>query len=603
MGKKAGKKWTILVSVTAVLVVGGSLASYFVFAKAKSASTTTFRKVTAQAGSISTSVTGSGSVSDSTQFSLTAANAGTVDSLPIKQGDTIKAGQTIAHINSMASVQTVQQKQNQLASAQTDLAQAKEQLDSLYVTAPVAGKVKSLIASDGDSLSNIKPLGNLAVISTSRSMIVSFTPSQSIKSGQAVTVTASGKTYAGIISSASAFSGMQGGQQNGNSGSTVAVIASDDPEVDDTATVKLNGTVIGSGSLQLPKSIAISNTGNGTIAHVDVCENEMVSKNQTLFVLGSDSVQQQIESKEAAVTSAQNDLNDAKSSAAKDTITSPINGIVAELDVKNGDSVTGGSTVAVIIDPTTMQTVTSVDELDISKVKVGQKAVVSLSAIPDKTFSGTVTQVDPIGSSSNGVATYSVTVAITNPANVKIGMTTNVEIITESKENTVVVSSGAILMKNGTKGYVLPASTLFDSSGKSIHLDDVNTAELVRQYGKEVTIGLATTDQDEIVSGVSAGDQLAVPVTVNSEAVKSLSNQSTSNNATYGFSGKSGNYSGMGGSGRRTAAGGTGNTVTGGSTNNGAGNSTTSAAGRSTNNGAGNSTTSAAGRSTQNAAG
>lgn len=610
MGKKAGKKWTILVSVTAVLVVGGSLASYFVFAKAKSASTTTFRKVTAQAGSISTSVTGSGSVSDSTQFSLTAANAGTVDSLPIKQGDTIKAGQTIAHINSMASVQTVQQKQNQLASAQTDLAQAKEQLGSLNVTAPVAGKVKSLIASDGDSLSNIKPLGNLAVISTSRSMIVSFTPSQSIKSGQAVTVTASGKTYAGIISSASAFSGMQGGQQNGNSGSTVAVIASDDPEVDDTATVKLNGTVIGSGSLQLPKSIAISNTGNGTIAHVDVCENEMVSKNQTLFVLGSDSVQQQIESKEAAVTSAQNDLNDAKSSAAKDTITSPINGIVAELDVKNGDSVTGGSTVAVIIDPTTMQTVTSVDELDIAKVKVGQKAVVSLSAIPDKTFSGTVTQVDPIGSSSNGVATYSVTVAITNSANVKIGMTTNVEIITESKENTVVVSSGAILMKNGTKGYVLPASTLFDSSGKSIHLDDVNTAELVRQYGKEVTIGLATTDQDEIVSGVSAGDQLAVPVTVNSEAVKSLSNQSTSNNATYGFSGKSGNYSGMGGnfsgmggSGRRTAAGGTGNTVTGGSTNNGAGNSTTSAAGRSTNNGAGNSTTSAAGRSTQNAAG
>ncbi len=603
MGKKKGKKWTILVSVTAVLVVGGSLASYFVFAKAKSASTTTFRKVTAQAGSISTSVTGSGSVSDSSQLSLTAVNAGTVDSLPVKQGDTVKAGQTIAHINSTASVQTVEQKQNQLMSAQTDLVQAKEQLDSLYVTAPVAGKVKSLIASDGDSLSNIKPLGNLAVISTSRSMTVSFTPSQSVKSGQAVTVTASGKTYAGTISSASAFSGMQGGQQNGNSGSTVAVIASDDPEVDDTATVKLNGTVIGSGSLQLPKSIAISNMGSGTIARVDVCENEMVDKNQTLFVLGSDSVQQQIESKEAVVTSAQNDLNDAKNSAAKDTITSPINGIVAELDVKNGDSVTGGSTVAVIIDPTTMQTVTSVDELDISKVKVGQKAVVSLSAIPDKTFSGTVTQVDPIGSSSNGVATYSVTVAITNPANVKIGMTTNVEIVTESKENTVVVSSGAVLMKDGTKGYVLPASTLFDSSGKSIHLDDVNTAELVRQYGKEVTIGLSTTDQDEIVSGVSAGDQLAVPVTVNSEAVKSLSNQNTSNNATYGFSGKSGNFSGMGGSGRRTAAGGTGNTVTGGSTNNGVGNSTASAAGRSTNNGAGNSTASAAGRSTQNATG
>jgi HlyD family secretion protein len=570
MGKKKPKKWVIIASVAVVLVIVGTVTSYTVLAKSKSASTTTFRRVTAQTGSISTSVSGSGSVSDSVQLSLTAANSGTVDSLPVKQGDTVKAGQTIAHINSVVSSQTVQQKQNQLTSAQNDLTQAKQQLGSLNIKAPVAGKVKSIIASAGDSLSTIKPLGDLAVISMSRSMTVSFTPSQSVKSGQAVTVMASGRTYSGTISSVSS-----GGQNGSLSGSTAAVISSDDPAVGDAATIKLNGATIGTGKLQLEKSIPISNTGNGAIVKVDVSENEMISKGKTLFELSSDSVQQQITAKEAAVTSAQNDLNDAKTNAAKDTIISPIAGIIAELDVKNGDSVASGSAVAVIIDPSTMQTVVSVDELDISKVKVGQKAAVNLSAITDQTFSGTVAQVDPIGTSSNGVATYNVTVTIEKPANVKVGMTTNVEIITENKDNVTVVTANAILMKSGTKGYVLSAADLFDSNGNSIRLNNINTAALIQKYGKQVTIGMATTDKDEIVSGISAGDKLAVPVTVNQEAVKSLSNQSTSNNAN-GFVGMGGNYSGMNGYSRRN--GGTGNTVTGGGTTNKTGNSTSNSA-------------------------
>jgi HlyD family secretion protein len=585
MGKKRPKKWAIIASVTAVLVVGGSVTTYAAFAKSKaSESTTTFRKVAAQTGTISTSVSGSGSVSDSSQLSLTAANAGTVDSLPVKQGDTVKAGQTIAHISSTASAQAVEQKQNQLTSAQSDLAQAKQQLDGLSIKAPAAGRVKSIVASSGDDLSTIKPLGDLAVLSLSRSMTVSFTPSQTVKSGQSVTVTVSGGTYSGTLSTAS--SSGQSSQSGGSSGSTVAAIASDVPAVGDTATVKLNGTVIGTGKIQLTKSVSLANSGNGSIAQVAVSENELVDKGQTLYTLSSSSVQQQISSKQNAVTNAQNDLNDAKADAAKDTITSPISGIVAELDVKNGDSVANGAAVAVIIDPSTMQTVVSVDELDISKVKVGQKANVSLSAITGKTFSGAVTQVDPIGTSSNGVATYNVTVTITDPTDVKIGMTTNVEIVTESKENTVVVSAGAVLMKSGTKGYVIPASSLFDSSGKSIQLSGTSTSALVRQYGKEVTIGLATTDQDEIVSGVSAGDELAIPVTVNSEAVKSLSNQSTSSNAYGGFGGMSGNFGGTGGGSNRRS-GGTGNTVAGGSTGNKSGTSSASAAGRSTENAAG----------------
>ena len=581
MKKKIKKKWAIGISAVAVVAVVGTIVGLLVSAKAKSASTTTFRKATAQTGSISTSVSGSGSVSATSQITLTAANAGTVDSISVKQGDTVAAGQAIAHINSSASAQTVKQKQNQLTSAQSDLAQAQSQLDGLSVKSPAAGKVKAITASAGDSLSTIKPLGDLAVISTSRSMSVSFNPSETVRMGQSVTVSVSGKTYAGTISSASS----SGGQGGGQSGSVSAVIGSDDPTIGDTATVTLNGDTIGSGKIQLTSSVPISNSGNGTVSKVYVSENQMVSKNQSLFLLSGDSVQQQITAKQNAVKSAQEDLDAAQSDAAKDTVTSPISGVVAELDVKVGDSVTGGGNVAVIVNQDAMQTVVAVDELDISKVSAGQKATISLDAITGKTFSGSVLMVDPIGTASNGVATYNVTVSIDNPQGIKVGMTTNVAIITQSKDNVLVVPSGAILMKNGTQGYVLPADQLFDSNGKSIQLTNTNTAQLVRRYGKEVTIGMATADQDEIVSGVSNGDALAIPVTINQAALQSLSNQGTSNNSFSfgGMSGRSGGYSGMtGGTTGRSGygsttrkSGGSGNTVTANGSTNGTANGST----------------------------
>lgn len=565
---KRKMKRVILACTAAVAVIGAGLIGYHVYANSQSfESATTFRKVTAAKGSIHTTVSGSGSVSDAAQLTLTAANAGTADSIPVKQGDSVKAGQTIAHVGGTASAQNVLQKQNSLASAKNQLTQAQQNLDALYVKAPAAGKVKSVTASSGDNLSTIKPLGDLAALSTSRSMTVSFNSSQSVKAGQAVTVvdTDANSSYSGTVTSTSGPGGAK--QQNENtSGSVVATIGTDDPKVGDSATVRLDGTAIGSGTLQLEKSIPIANSGSGVISNVYVSENQTVDKGQNLFKLDSSSADQQISTAQASVTAAQNDLENVQASAQKDTVTSPVNGVVAELDVKNGDSVASGATVAVVIDPNDMQTVLSVDELDISSVAAGQKATVTLDAVPGKTFDGTVTQVDPIGTNSNGVATYNVTVSIANPDGIKVGMTTNADIITKSVNDVTVVPASAVLEKNGNKGYVLPAEKLFDESGKSIRLQGMTTSELVRTYGRQVTIGMATADQDEITGGVSSGDSLAVAITINQAAVKSLSNTDHNNNQNQpnGFSGMRG-FSGMtGGNTNRTGknkAGGAGNTV------------------------------------------
>jgi HlyD family secretion protein len=290
----------------------------------------------------------------------------------------------------------------------------------------------------------------------------------------------------------------------------------------------------------------------------------MVSKDQNLFKLDGTAVEDDIAANQSVVTTAQDQLTAAQTAEGKDIITSPVNGVIAELDVKNGDALTAGSAVATIIDPDAMQTVVSIDELDIAKVQLGQQANVTLDAITNKTFTGEVTQIDPIGTSTNGVSDFNVTITIDYPTGVMVGMTSNADIITKSKDNAVVVTANAIFDKAGNTGYVIDARKVFDSSGKSIQLNNMSMNELIKKYGTKVTIGLANVDQDEITDGLQAGDLMAIPVTINKAALASLSNSQSTTTGFGGLSGLTGGYGGAGG-GYTRRSGGTGDTVAGSS--------------------------------------
>lgn len=582
--KWLSKKWAkpAILSGIALVIVAGSVIGYTAYASAGSVtSTTMFTKAKAQTGNISTSISGSGTVSSSGEYALTAASAGTVDTLNVKQGDSVTAGQVIAHVTSSADSQTLTQKQNALTTAQNNLAQANQNLESgQYIKSPTAGRVKSITVSAGDDLSVTKSVGSLMVISTDGKMNVALSGNNLPASGSTVNVAAT--TYgggtvnvSGTITSASASGNAGEGGSNG-SGSVVAQIGRDDLPVGAVAVVTYQGQTIGSNKLTLDSSVAISNPGNGTVSKVNVSENSVVSKNSNLVTLNAASLQNAVTSAEQQVTNAQTDLANAQAQAAKATVTSPVDGVVATVSTGAGASVQNGGAIATILQSNKMQTVVTVDETDISKVKVGQKAQITLDAVAGKTFTGSVTAADVMGTASNGVTSFNVTVSIDNPTGILVGETTNVSLITQEKDNTIVLSSGAVLEKRGTSGYVLDASRLFDSSGKSVTLNDVSTSDLVRKYGKKVTIGLSTAKEVEIVSGLSAGDEVATPITINKAAVKSLSASRSSSSNSLGFGGMGGemgggNFGGMGtgmGGGnfggstnRSNRTGGTGNTT------------------------------------------
>ncbi|WP_462413128.1 efflux RND transporter periplasmic adaptor subunit [Neobacillus sp. Marseille-QA0830] len=201
-----------------------------------------------------------------------------------------------------------------------------------------------------------------------------------------------------------------------------------------------------------------------------------------------------------------------------DPITAPAAGTITTVSVAEGQRVTSGQTVAHLTNYSDFQTVIQVDELDISKVKVDQTAEITASAFSDKTYTGKVTAVAEEGTSSNGVSTFDVTIHIENPENLKIGMSTEANILTESKNDALYVPVDAVYT-NGDQKYVIVVSGSDSSSTEQ----------------KTVKTGIANEDNVEITEGVSEGDTLQLPALATSNSTSST----TSGRSMQGFGGSS----------------------------------------------------------------
>lgn len=305
---------------------------------------------------------------------------------------------------------------------------------------------------------------------------------------------------------------------------------------------------------------------NGTITNVYVSENSRVNKGTLLFKLDDSDIQNSISDQKLAVQQAQSDCDTKETALNKTTITSPVDGVVAVENYKQGDTPEQGKAIMTIIDPTQMQAVVQVDELDIASVKLGQTVNTTLDAIPNKTFSGQVIKIANIGSASNGVTTYDVTVSINSPDNIKVGMTANVNILVASKQDTLYLPIEAV-QGTGTNRYViLPSAS--DSSSSSSSNNNSSNYSGSRSYGngssgsygmgrrnvtgsrgsiKRVTVGIMNEKYVEILSGLQEGDQVLIPVQTST---------STSSNQSSGFMSGLGGFGGsFGGRSGRSSSG------------------------------------------------
>lgn len=314
------------------------------------------------------------------------------------------------------------------------------------------------------------------------------------------------------------------GQQAVFSGQTVTV---------EKGTVKPSLRVTG---VVTAKQQSLSAPANSKVLEIYVQEGETVTAGQKLLKLDDSAANQDVNvaainlrsarqrlqdlkdkaaasadilAQEAVVAKAQADYNKAVENRNSLTLTAPFNGMVIDVSVNVGDQVGSSGTASSIQGEMANSSSTSkqtsglltiadlsqyylevaVDQADISKVAVGQKAKITLDALPDKDFSGQVAAIDPIPTTNQNVVTYTVKINLEkqDPA-MRLGMTADIEIDLGQKENVLVV----------------PNSAVHTSQGQKV------VTKLVDGQPTEVPIETGAEDEQftEVTSGLEAGDKI-----------------------------------------------------------------------------------------------
>jgi len=214
-----------------------------------------------------------------------------------------------------------------------------------------------------------------------------------------------------------------------------------------------------------------------------------------------------ISDQELKVKQAQQALTDAQNKLADYSVYAPFSGAIAEFNFKKGDTISNGGTVATLVSNQQIAEIT-LNEIDIAKLKIGQKANITFDAIPDLNIAATVINIDTLATVSQGVVTYGVKIGFdTQDERIKPGMSVSTAIITDVKQDVVIVPNSAV-KQQGNNFYV-----------------EIITASSSAPQQQIITQGLSNDTMVEIISGLEVGEEV-VTQTISSNATAATQSSS-----------------------------------------------------------------------------
>lgn len=221
------------------------------------------------------------------------------------------------------------------------------------------------------------------------------------------------------------------------------------------------------------------------------------------------------ESSQASLAKAERNLSYA-------TITSPIDGVVINRAVEEGQTVASGfetpTLFTIAADLTQMQVVADVDEADIGGVEEGQRVTFTVDAYPNDTFEGAVTQIrlgensstSSGSSASSTVVTYEVVISAPNPdLKLKPRLTANVTIYTLDRKDVLSVPARALRF-TPEKPLIGDNDIVKDCEGEH----KLWTREGNTFIAHPVVVGISNGVNTEIVSGINEGTVVVTEATI-----------------------------------------------------------------------------------------
>ncbi len=422
-------------------------------------------------GSISTVVSGSGSLTDVDLNSITVPEGVEITEVKVKTNQAIAKGDILAAVDMASVISAMADLQTQIEDLDEQLSDAEDDAASTAIYAGVAGRVKAIFGEAESSVADVMyEHGALALISLDGYMAVDI-ETDALTVGDGVTVKLSDEEE------------ITGTVESVVGGKATILVTDNGPEYDEAVTV-LNGedTVLGTGNLYIHSALKVTGYA-GTIAAVKADVNDKVSDTTKLFTLEDTDYSAKYNSLLRQRADLEETLLELLTIQRDGAVLASADGSVYSVD-HSDDAATA---IVTLSTDEKMSVTISVDESDILSLELGQTVTVSVPSVSEDSFAGTLTEINRTSSSSG---TYSAVIEVEKVEGMLSGMTASVSVRIEGVDDAILIPIEA-LHKTSDGAYVYTSYN-----------------EEYQEYGGKVDVvtGLENSTYVEIKSGLSVGD-------------------------------------------------------------------------------------------------
>ncbi len=454
--KTNNRRWLVM----ALVVIGAAVLAFFGYRQytSRQAAAVSVPTASVTRTNLVATVNAAGNLQPNSQVNLNFQAGGTVTDVKVKEGDVVKQGQALVQLDNTDAKLAVDSAKANVQSAQLKLQQAQQGPKDTDI-AQAQAKVDQAQAS----VNKLYQTTTAADIASAQAQVTSAQANlDKVKAGASDTDIANAKQKVEQAKNA-----LWGAQSNRDAMCGRTKDPDNDPTCQNNrAQVNQQEASVQMAQNDLDKLLQGANPNDVTVA-----EQQVAQAQASLAKLRQGPTAADVANAKAGVTSAQanlqavkagsDDLTVQQAQAAVDqanvavqqaqlkldqtTLTAPFDGVVTAVTATKGQIIGASANPVQLSDLSTLKVVSNVSELDRSKLKAGQSVQMTFDALPNVTATGKVDSISPAGTLSQGVVNYPVTITLAHPdPAIQPGMTANLNVIVDQKDNALVVPNRAI---------------------------------------------------------------------------------------------------------------------------------------------------------------
>ncbi|MHB8688743.1 MAG: efflux RND transporter periplasmic adaptor subunit [Candidatus Dormibacteraceae bacterium] len=429
--------------VLATAILGGTI----VYAQASKV-TTTYRTAPVTYGTITQSIGMAGNLTPVNEADLNFASAGTVQSLYVQVGQTVGAGTPLATLDTTLLAAQLQQAEATLSSAQAKLTldQGGPTAQSLTSAQNSVNSAQVSMTNAQTSLADTQAINAQAVAAAQLPVTSAQSKLTADQATYQTTIDADKATLAADQATMTADCGAT--PPSANCAADMSKVTSDQAKLtSDQQPIVADQAALASAQSALAAATARAQQSNDqAAAQLASMQQQYSAARSSLSSLQSSASPQTIQMDDAQIQIDDVNINTIQHQLDGATITSPIPGIVSQVNIKAGQSVSnsGATSAIVIFSPGSYDVTGTVSDSQVNLVAIGQAAQVT-PAGSTQALLGKITSIAPAATVSSGVATFAVTAQLSDTSNaIRPGISASVSIVINQVVHVLTVPTSAV---------------------------------------------------------------------------------------------------------------------------------------------------------------